>query len=545
MAEHRIWFDCDTGVDDAIALLTAHRQPGLEIVGLSTVAGNVTLGHTTENTLKICGLMGADYPVYSGAPGPLRREREDASSFHGADGLGGAVLPAPRRAPEQTPAWDALYEAAARMPGELTLVATGPLTNAAIALTAHPALRSLLRSIALMGGAAVGGNRTPCSEFNIHADPDAAEIVFSSGIPIIMCGLDVTEQAWFSPAEFAALPPAQMQPMLLWKDGAPTDFTYRDIQQYGGYLRAEPCESFSALLDRFYTETDHAERMRQRSQTLRKAISNLHERTRRKLELQRQELEATHDREQLRRQGDIVTANLHAITRGQTLLRAEDFYDEDLREIEIPLKPNLSPQQNAARFYKDYARAKHAEQVLTQQIAQGEIEEAYLGGVLEELARVENERDLSEIRAELEAGGYVRPADRRKQVKQQPSKPMHFRSSDGFDIFVGRNNRQNDQLSLKTARRDDLWLHVQKFHGTHVIIACAGIQPPDETITEAAELAAYYSEARESQNVPVDVTPVRFLRKPNGAKPGMVVYDRYRTVLVTPDAALPARLRVE
>lgn len=150
MAEHRIWFDCDTGVDDAIALLTAHRQPGLEIVGLSTVAGNVTLGHTTENTLKICGLMGADYPVYPGAPGPL--------------------------------------------------------TNAAIALTAHPALRSLLRGIALMGGAAVGGNRTPCSEFNIHADPDAAEIVFSSGIPIIMCGLDVTEQAWFSPAEFAALP---------------------------------------------------------------------------------------------------------------------------------------------------------------------------------------------------------------------------------------------------------------------------------------------------------------------------------------------------
>lgn len=206
MAEHRIWFDCDTGVDDAIALLTAHRQPGLEIVGLSTVAGNVTLGHTTENTLKICGLMGADYPVYPGAPGPLRREREDASSFHGADGLGGAVLPAPSRAPEQTPAWDALYEAAARMPGELTLVATGPLTNAAIALTAHPALRSLLRGIALMGGAAVGGNRTPCSEFNIHADPDAAEIVFSSGIPIIMCGLDVTEQTWFSPAEFAALP---------------------------------------------------------------------------------------------------------------------------------------------------------------------------------------------------------------------------------------------------------------------------------------------------------------------------------------------------
>lgn len=168
-----------------------------------------------------------------------------------------------------------------------------------------------------------------------------------------------------------------------------------------------------------------------------------------------------------------------------------------------------------------------------------------MAGVLEELARAENERDLSEIRAELEAGGYVRPADRRKQGKQQPSKPMHFRSSDGFDIFVGRNNRQNDQLSLKTARRDDLWLHVQKFHGTHVIIACAGIQPPDGTITEAAELAAYYSEAREEPERPRRRDAGTLPAQAERGKAGMVVYDRYRTVLVTPDAALPARLRVE
>ena len=122
---------------------------------------------------------------------------------------------------------------------------------------------------------------------------------------------------------------------------------------------------------------------------------------------------------------------------------------------------------------------------------------------------------------------------------------MRFRSSDGFEILVGRNNRQNDQLSLKTARRDDLWLHIQKFHGTHVIVCCAGAPVPDGTITEAAMLAAWYSQAREGQNVPVDVTQVRNLRKPNGAKPGMVVYDRYRTVIVTPDAALCERLRAE
>ena len=335
------------------------------------------------------------------------------------------------------------------------------------------------------------------------------------------------------------------QPTLLLCGGRPKDFTYCPIRQYGAYMTARTMPSFSALLDAFYTETEQRERMLQKSQSLRRTVTNLLERTRRKLAAQRKEREASLDRETLRRRGDIVTANLHAMTRGMTVLRAEDFYQEDMPEIEIPLRPELSPQQNAARFYKEYNKAKHAEKILAEQIARGEIEEEYLGAVLDELNRAESERDLAEIRAELEAGGYVRSADRRRQQKQPASRPMRFRSSDGFEILVGRNNRQNDQLSLKTARRDDLWLHIQKFHGTHVIICCAGALVPDGTITEAAMLAAWYSQAREGQNVPVDVTQVRNLRKPNGAKPGMVVYDRYRTVIVTPDAALCERLRAE
>ena len=335
------------------------------------------------------------------------------------------------------------------------------------------------------------------------------------------------------------------QPTLLLCGGRPKDFTYCPIRQYGAYMTARTMPSFSALLDAFYTETEQRERMLQKSQSLRRTVTNLLERTRRKLAAQRKEREASLDRETLRRRGDIVTANLHAMTRGMTVLRAEDFYQEDMPEIEIPLRPELSPQQNAARFYKEYNKAKHAEKILAEQIARGEIEEEYLGAVLDELNRAESERDLAEIRAELEAGGYVRSADRRRQQKQPASRPMRFRSSDGFEIFVGRNNRQNDQLSLKTARRDDLWLHIQKFHGTHVIVCCAGAPVPDGTITEAAMLAAWYSQAREGQNVPVDVTQVRNLRKPNGAKPGMVVYDRYRTVIVTPDAALCERLRAE
>ena len=335
------------------------------------------------------------------------------------------------------------------------------------------------------------------------------------------------------------------QPTLLLCGGRPKDFTYCPIRQYGAYMTARTMPSFSALLDAFYTETEQRERMLQKSQSLRRTVTNLLERTRRKLAAQRKEREASLDRETLRRRGDIVTANLHAMTRGMTVLRAEDFYQEDMQEIEIPLRPELSPQQNAARFYKEYNKAKHAEKILAEQIARGEIEEEYLGAVLDELNRAESERDLAEIRAELEAGGYVRSADRRRQQKQPASRPMRFRSSDGFEILVGRNNRQNDQLSLKTARRDDLWLHIQKFHGTHVIVCCAGAPVPDGTITEAAMLAAWYSQAREGQNVPVDVTQVRNLRKPNGAKPGMVVYDRYRTMIVTPDAALCERLRAE
>ena len=333
--------------------------------------------------------------------------------------------------------------------------------------------------------------------------------------------------------------------MLLREDEKPSDFSYRPILQYGNCMLSRQYESFCALLAAFYTETDRADRMRQKSQTLRKTVTTLYERANRKLAVQQRELENALDREQLRRLGDIVTANLHAIRRGQTVLHAVDFYDAEMREIAISLKPELSPQQNAAKFYKDYAKAKHAEKILAEQIASGETEASYLAGVLEELERAENEHDLSEIRAELEDGGYVRPTDRRKgkPMKQAPSKPMEFFSSDGYRILVGKNNRQNDQLSLKSAHKNDIWLHVQKFHGAHTVIECGGAPVPDETITEAAMLAALYSEAKDSQNVPVDVTPVRFLKKPNGAKPGMVIYDRYRTVLVTPDASLPEKLR--
>ena len=197
-----IWIDCDTGTDDTVAIMLAHALPELQIIGLSAVAGNSLLCNTFPNTRRVVHLLGADYPVYPGAERPLVREPHVAGAFHGENGLGNVQLPLPDTAPEQTPAWDALYAAAKRMPGELRLVATGPLTNVAIALTKYPDLHGLLHSIALMGGAAVGGNVTPAAEFNIYDDPDAAQIVFKSGVPLVMCGLDVTMQAELRPADW-------------------------------------------------------------------------------------------------------------------------------------------------------------------------------------------------------------------------------------------------------------------------------------------------------------------------------------------------------
>ena len=345
---------------------------------------------------------------------------------------------------------------------------------------------------------------------------------------------------------FALLQALQAQaktPVLLLQDGSPKDFTCIPILQYGALFDMQTPESFSALLDSFYARRDRDERMRQRTQALRKTVSNLHARAARKQENQKRELAATQDRERLRRMGDIVTANLHAIRRGQARLVAQDFYDPEMREIEIPLNAAVSPQQNAAKFYKDYQKAKTAQKILTEQLQKGEQELRYLSSILDELSRAESERDVQEIRQELTDGGYLRQTDRKKQMKLPPSRPMRFRSSDGFLIYVGRNNRQNDQLTLRQAAKTDLWLHVQKFHGSHVLIETNGQTPPDETVTEAMMLAAYYSEARDGQNVSVDYTPARYVKKPAGAKPGMVVYDRYSTACVTPDPALCERLR--
>ena len=314
-------------------------------------------------------------------------------------------------------------------------------------------------------------------------------------------------------------------------DGTPKQFAFCPIRQYG---ECQQAESFGGLLDRYYILRDRKDAMRQKGQGIRKTVSNLCQRLTRKLAIQEKELAATYDRERLRQLGDIVTANLHKISKGQTVLSAEDFYDEEMKTIEIPISPLLSPQQNAAKFYKDYTRMKNAQKELTKQIELGKQELSYLQSVLEELNRADSDAALEEVRQELQAGGYLKADSSKRRAKQGKLPPMRFVSTDGYEIYVGRNNNQNEQLTFKSARKDDLWLHAQKVHGSHVIIACAGATPPDDTITQAAQLAAHYAESAGGQNLPVDVTPVRQVKKHPSGKPGMVIYHTYRTVIVNP-----------
>ena len=314
-------------------------------------------------------------------------------------------------------------------------------------------------------------------------------------------------------------------------DGSPKQFAFCPIRQYGG---CQAAESFGALLDMYYTVRDRRDAMRQKSQAVRKTVQNLCTRLSKKLAIQEKELEATYDRERLRQLGDILTANIHRIIKGQTVVSCEDFYDEEMKTVEIPISPILSPQQNAARFYKDYARMKNAEKELTHQIELGRTELHYLKSVLEELNRAQTEAELEEIRKELQEGGYLRAETGKRRIRQGKLAPLRFESTDGYAIYVGRNNRQNEELTFRLARKDDIWCHASKVHGSHVIISCGGTTPPDNTVTQAAQLAAYYAETAGGQNIPVDVTGVKQVKKiPNG-KPGMVIYHSYKTVIVNP-----------
>lgn len=340
-----------------------------------------------------------------------------------------------------------------------------------------------------------------------------------------------------------AVAAGELAPWLISIDGKPKDFSFMAISQYGPAAQLERYDSFSEMLDAFYTRRDRAEQQRRRSHDLIKTVRTLRDRQQRKLAAQCEELCRTEGREDIRHQAELVTANIYRLRRGDRSLECEDYYDPACPVVHIELDPLKTPQQNAAALYKEYNKLKAAEQHLTVLTREGERQLDYLNSVLDELERAETDRDLSDIRRELTETGYIRARKGGKAERVKPQSPLKFVSDDGLEILAGRSNAQNDELTLKLARRTDYWLHTQRVHGSHVIIRCEGEEPPPRTLEQAAGIAAYYSQARGAGKVQVDYTMVRNVRKPSGALPGKVIYTDHKTMLAESDGALAERLK--
>lgn len=333
-------------------------------------------------------------------------------------------------------------------------------------------------------------------------------------------------------------------PYIIYKDSEAIDYTYIPIYQYGSSVECKQSESFGELLDNFYEKRQRLDEIRRRTQSIAKLISTLIERTSRRLEKQRGDLSRCTNPDNLRIFGELIKANIHMIERGASVAELPNYYDAECKTVRIKLNPELTPSQNAQKYFKDYKKSMTAADMLEKLIKSGEEELEYLFSVSEELKRAESEKELTEIKFELEEAGYIR-VNRRQKKLPKALPPLEFKSDDGFTIRVGRNNRQNDELTTKSAQKTDVWLHTKSVHGAHVIITANGRTVSDSTITEAAMLAAYYSDARLSSSVAVDYCSVKNVKKPSGAKTGMVIYDNYNTVYVTPDENLIKQLKAD
>ncbi len=332
------------------------------------------------------------------------------------------------------------------------------------------------------------------------------------------------------------------EPNLIAINDKPIDFTFIYPRQYGASAISSEYGSYSAMLDEYYYRRDLNDRMKSKAQDILKLLANSSARIAKKLDIQREELKKCADRERYRRNGDLINANLHMLQKGDIIAEVVDYYSEDCSTVKIKLDPMLTPAQNAQKYYKEYRKLQVAEQHLTSLIVQGSSELEYIDSVLDLLSRAESERELAEIKQELTDEGIIKK--HRIAYGKLPPKlpPLRFRSDDGFAILVGRNNRQNDSLTLKESRNYDIWLHTLNVPGSHTVIVCDGQQPPNRTIEQAAQIAAYYSGARQSGLVAVDYTLIKYVSKPRGAKPGMVIYTHQSTLYVHPDEALAMRL---
>lgn len=323
-------------------------------------------------------------------------------------------------------------------------------------------------------------------------------------------------------------------PLLLCKDGTPFDFSYTDITHYGNEFEKRVYPDYSSLLNAFYSERENAARIKHAAGDIIKLVSNLKSRTERKLAIRLCDLKKCENREKLRIYGELLKANLYRIKAGSAFFEAENYYD-NMNIIKIPLDPALSPQKNAAKYFKDYKKTYTAEQKLTALTEKDREEIVYFDSVLDSISRSESISDITEIRDELADAGYIKRSAQKRSKQSAALKFKEYTADEGYKILVGRNNRENDYLTTVLAGKNDLWFHTKNIPGSHVIVFSGGAEVSEDTVIKAARLAAENSKGAGSSNVPVDYTQIKYVKKPSGAKPGMVIYKTNKTVYVTPD----------
>lgn len=314
------------------------------------------------------------------------------------------------------------------------------------------------------------------------------------------------------------------------------DFSPIEIHQYENMATITPCESVSCALNEFYQEKDNAERLTQKKANLFKVLKNHLDRCNKKLSIQHNNLKSAENMDKYKIYGDLLLANLYAISEHAKEIEVTNFYDENSPVVKIPLKDGITPSQNVQKYYDKYRKAKSTKLNTEIQLRLNLEEIEYLEAAMEGLTLADSIEEISEIREELASEGYIKKdkAKNKKKKTAEISAPQSFKSSDGFVILVGKNNRQNDNLTLKIAHNKDLWFHTKNIPGSHTVIKTEGQPVPDTTLTEAATLAAFFSKAKNSVNVAVDYTAVKNVKKPSGAKPGMVIYENYKTIYVSP-----------
>lgn len=318
--------------------------------------------------------------------------------------------------------------------------------------------------------------------------------------------------------------------------GTPKEYSYIEITQYENSAKIQTFASFSEMFDFYFGKRERDEMMRAKAHDIEAIISSGRKKLQKKLPLLREELSECDEAEKYRLWGDLITSSIYQLTKKAPSCEVVNYYSENLEKVTIPLDEKLTPSQNAAKYFKKYNKLKTAKKILSEQITKAEAELSYFETVESSLSLCENEADIYEIRIELAEAGYSAKTSMVQKARSHAKfAPKHFVTSDGYDVYVGKNNIQNDLITLKYAKKSDWWFHVKNAPGSHVVMTCdADEEPPARDFTEAAELAAFYSSRKDGENVAVDYTKIRNVKKPAGSVPGYVIYVSNFTAYVDP-----------